>query len=403
VYYLPQGINIARNNLTLDGGGALLIGRGQTGRGVTISDCQNVSIQNLNLQEYYHGVYAQRCQGVRISNCRITATAEIPANTIFLDIWLPAESSYGGGIFLWQVSDAQVCDNDLQHQMNGLLTYECQRLSIQKNNASYCSGWGFHLYKTCHSEFSHNFADFCCRYQPRGDRHGHLGADAAGFLIVYASCNNVFFRNNARMSGDGFFLAGLSAQFEPAPCNDNLFEENDGSYSPNIAFEATFSQGNIFRSNYANRCNYGFWLGFSSQNTVTGNQVNGNRQAGIATENGVGIRVHENTFQENGHGILLWTKRLAEIEKHTPINQTSADWLIERNRFIGNRKAIRIAADQDHGIRPLPASGEWGAPALPPRGHTIRGNILEGNFIPFDIVGAEDTILDNPIAEKQHD
>ena len=26
------------------------------------------------------------------------ATAEIPANTIFLDIWLPADRSYGGGI-----------------------------------------------------------------------------------------------------------------------------------------------------------------------------------------------------------------------------------------------------------------------------------------------------------------
>jgi hypothetical protein len=65
------------------------------------------------------------------------------------------------------------------------------------------------------------------------------------------------------MGGDGFFLAGMIPAYEYAECDNNLFEDNDGSYSPNNAFEATFSQGNIFRSNLANFSSYGFWLGFS--------------------------------------------------------------------------------------------------------------------------------------------
>lgn len=90
-----------------------------------------------------------------------------------------------------------------------------------------------------------------------------MGANLAGFLMVNHSSNNKFLKNNARMGGDGFFLAGMTPEFEPVGCNNNLFEDNDGSFSPHNSFEATFSRENIFRSNIANHSNYGFWLGYS--------------------------------------------------------------------------------------------------------------------------------------------
>ena len=221
-----------------------------------------------------------------------------------------------------------------------------------------------------------------------------MGADAAGFLAVRGSCRNTFRGNLARMGGDGFFLAGMTPGFEPVGCDDNLFEGNDGSWSPNIAFEATFSRGNIYRDNLANRCNYGFWLGFSRDGVLEGNQVNGNRQAGIAVENGIHFHVSSNTFEDNAHGILLWSKRILDFEAGVPENDTSRDWLIEGNRFRGNMKAVRIAADQDHGIRPLPASGEWGFPAPRPRDHVIRRNRFEKNATDYDFLGAEGTMLE---------
>jgi parallel beta-helix repeat protein len=49
-------------------------------------------------------------------------------------------------------------------------------------------------------------------------------------------------------------------------------------------------------------------------NILEGNQVSGNRQAGIATENGIHFKVSGNTFQGNGHGVLLWSKRVPEFE-----------------------------------------------------------------------------------------
>jgi parallel beta-helix repeat protein len=389
VYYVPNGISIGADNVTLDGGGALLIGKERSGRGVTLEGRSGVTIKNLKLRDYTHGIWAQRGSGLTIKGCQIASTAEVPPNILFLDIWLPAERAYGGGILLSDIEKSEIVGNDLQHQMNGLLTYNCQRLTVKENVANYCSGFGFHLCATSNSIFEGNYADFCCRYHPRGERMGHMGADAAGFLIVSGSCKNVFRRNFARMGGDGFFIAGLNPRYEFVGCDDNHFEENDASYSPNIGFEATFCKGNVFTNNYANHCNYGFWLGFSQDNVLEDNVMMHNAQAGIAVENGFGFRVQRNTFQDNGHGMLLWSKHIPAFDKVVPKNSTSYDWLIEDNTFVHNGKAIRIAADQDHGISPYHGS------APRPHDHVIRKNRIERSRVGIELVNCGRNVVED--------
>ena len=388
-YFLPEGITIDSDGVTLDGQGATILGMNKTGQGITISGRKNITIKNLRILDYYHGVSVRRSGEIEILNCTITSTAEIPSNTLFLDIWKPATDAYGGAIYLEEVTNAKIHDNDLQHQMNGLLSYQCKRLDVTNNLASYSSGFGFHLFETCESTFANNYADFCCRYY-LSDRGSHLGADAAGFLIVYRSCNNIFRKNFARLGGDGFFLAGLTPHGIDVGCNNNLFEENDASYSPNNAFEGVFSKGNTYARNKANHSNYGFWLGFSSDCVIRDNQIYNNRQAGIAVENGIHFEVLENDIQNNSHGILLWT-RFYEFLKRVPnINETSRDWLIERNKLIRNQKAIRIAANQDHGIKPLKAERS----PVPPKDHVIRRNEIRNNVIGIELEEAEDTRVD---------
>ncbi len=387
VYFVPNGIRIIEDGITLDGNGATIIGRARDGRGIQVKDQQGVTIRNLKLRDFYHGIYARRCNDLTITDCQITSTAEVAANTVFLDIWLDAERAYGGGILLQEVEDSAVSRNDLQHQMNGLLTYDCKRLTVRENNASYCSAFGIHLYGTSDSLFEENFADYCTRWQPRGGRGGHMGADAAGFLVVAGASRNIFRRNYARMGGDGFFVAGLNPRFEFRPCNNNLFEENDVSYSPNIGFEATFCASNIFRSNTVHACNYGFWLGFSATNVLQNNTINHCIQAGIAVENGYGFVVQENRLFGNTHGILLWSKHIPQFDTIVPKNTTSYNWRIERNTFQRHDKAIRIAANQDHGVRGYPAGGQR------PYNHLIEANTITDNRIGIELVGVERTVM----------
>ena len=389
VYFLPEGITIDSDHVMLDGRGATLIGVDKTGQGISISDRKNIVIKNLRVLNYYHGISIKQSREVEVSGCTITATAEIPSNTLFLDIWKPAADPYGGAILLQEVTNAKIHRNDLQHQMSGMLSYHCNGLTVINNFANYCSGFGFHLYETCDSTFADNYADYCCRYylDYLGEDGSHLGADAAGFLIVFKSCNNVFRKNYARLGGDGFFLAGLTPDGVDVGCNHNLFEENDASYSPNNAFEGVFSKGNTYQRNKANHSNYGFWLGFSSDCTIQDNQIYNNRQAGIAVENGLHFKVLENDIRNNAHGILVWTRFYDFLKKVPDINATSSDWLIERNKLIQNKKAIRIAANQNHGVRPL--EGEQSS--VPLGTHTIQNNEIRDNVIGIELEKAEGT------------
>ena len=386
VYLLPEGLTIDSDDVTLDGQGATIMGTDKTNQGIIVSGRKNIIIKNLRIINYYHGISIKQSHTIEISNCTITSTAEIQSNTLFLDIWKPADDSYGGAIFLEQVIDAKIHDNDLQHQMNGLLGYQCKQLEVMNNNASYCSGFGFHLFETSDSTYANNYADYCCRYY-LSDSGSHLGADAAGFLVIFKSCNNVFRKNYARLGGDGFFLAGLTPDGIDVGCNDNLFEENDASYSPNNAFEGVFSKGNIYSRNKANHSNYGFWLGFSSDCTLQDNQIYNNRQAGIAVENGVHFQVRDNDIQNNTHGILIWTRFYDFLKRVPNVSETSRDWLIERNKIIQNKKAIRIAANQNHGIWPIDREKS----SVLPNHHIIQNNEIRGNNIGIELESTKDT------------
>ena len=393
IYILPEGITIDADNVTLDGHGATIMGTDKTNsQGIKVFGRKNVIIKNVRVINYYHGVSIKQSTGIEICNCTITLTTEIQSNTLFLDIWKPAADAYGSAIFLEQVTDVKLHDNDLQHQMNGILSYQCKGLHVINNLASYCSGFGFHLYETCDSTFADNYADFCCRYY-LSDAGSHLGADAAGFLIIYKSCNNIFRKNYARMGGDGFFLAGLTPNGIDVGCNNNLFQENDASYSPNNAFEGVFSKGNAYQGNKANHSNYGFWLGFSSDCTLKDNQIYNNHQAGIAVENGINFDVFGNDIQNNSHGILIWT-RLYDFLKTIPdMNVTSRDWLIERNKLVQNKKAIRIAANQDHGVRHL----EREHSPVPPDNHIIQNNEIRDNIIGIELEKVKDTQINQNV------
>lgn len=401
VYYLPGGLTIEAEEVILEGNGAMLVGRDRQGVGIRLQGRSGVTIRNVRLREYYHGIHAQSCRNLRLEHNQIASTAEIAPNTIFLDIWLGPEEAYGGAILLQDCEDCLVEENDIQHQQSGLLTYHCSRLAVRRNQASYNSGYGIHLYGTCDSLFEENCADYCCRFEPRegGLHFGHMGADAAGFLAVRGSCRNTFRRNKARLGGDGFFLAGLAPDGAKCGCDDNLFEENDASLSPNIAFEAAFCRGNIFRGNYADRCNYGFWLGFSWDTTIENNRMIMNRQAGIAVENGHGFQVRGNTFQANGHGILLWSKYVERFAQWYPGGLTSYDWSITGNAFTRNGKGIRIAADQDHGIRPLPAE-TGGRTETRPRDHRITGNDIQDNRVGIELHHADRTVIEGNILHR---
>jgi parallel beta-helix repeat protein len=285
-----------------------------------------------------------------------------------------------------------VRENDLQHQQNGLSLYHCTGVQVEANDASYCSGWGLHLYDSCDNVLEGNFADFCNRIYRRDNGGEHVGADAAGLLMSWNSCRNVVRKSSFRGGGDGVFVAGYRHPGQIAPCNDNLFEENDGALSPNIAFEATFCSGNIFRKNRASDGNYGFWLGFSVNTTVEENTIDRNRRAGVAIEHGHDNRILGNRLHENRNGIQLWSGGEREFTTTFPDRRDSYATEIRGNTFERNRVGVLHYTGTEWETKPGAIHGH---------GYRIAANRFADNRLGIHLADARDSrIGENVYAEN---
>jgi parallel beta-helix repeat protein len=353
VYYLPKGIEIVADDVTLDGNGALLIGNNFMWRGVSVNQRRGVTIKNICVERYYHGIWVNASTDIHIEHCRVTRTHELPSPDTFLDVWLPRNEAYGGGIFLSGVTDSFVTDNDVQHQQSGVMLYGCNNVQLLRNNASYNSGYGILLFESSENKIDSNVADYCCRvYQsnPNSEIYDN-GADAAALVVMCCSSKNIVTKNMFRSGGDGVFLGGFHKDQLIVSCNDNVFEHNDCCDSPNIAFEATFSARNVFRNNKASNCNFGFWLGWSSENTVENNSIRNNRIAGIAIEHGRQNKIENNIFEKNREGVQLWVnpdkKRGAGLfRQFFPDNTDSHETVIRKNKFTRHDTAIHCWTDE---------------------------------------------------------
>jgi parallel beta-helix repeat protein len=384
VYFLPHGIEIAADGVTLDGNGALIVGDDseseasrarQRTRGVTINRRTGVTVKHLRVERYYHGIWANACANLHLQRNQITRTHELAGPDVFLDVWLDQSQAYGGAIFCNGVRDSFITDNDVQHQQNGVMLYRCENVEVTRNEASFNSGAGILMYESSLNKIEHNTADFCSRIYHYADHartgHYHNGADAAGLVMMCASSRNTIRHNMLRGGGDGVFLGGFHKDQIKVPCNDNVFEHNDGSFSPNIAFEATFSQRNVFRHNRADACNYGFWLGYSSETTLEQNTIRQNRIAGIAIEHGHHNAITDNVFEQNAVGCQFWSSAQAAFGAYFPDCGESHETSLRKNQFTRNEIGVHIWSEKS-------------AAHLPPQrcaNFVIAGNTLRDNRI----------------------
>jgi parallel beta-helix repeat protein len=368
VYTLLQGLTIAADHITLDGTGALLVNPDHTGAALRVEGRRGVTIRGVAISGYYHGIRADHCQDLTLESVRIRATAEIEGFDTFLYLWQPLEKAYGAAMLLNDVQGGTIRGCDIQHQMNGILIYGSNGLTIEKNNASFNSGWGLYLSSSNDHRVQDNHFDFCNRLYRRPESGLiRVEADAAGIVLVYNSSRNQFLRNSCLCGGDGIFVAGYDHKGNQGPCNDNLFEANDCRYSSNNAIESTFSRGNIFRGNDCSRSNYGFWMGFSWENTLEDNIIEMNHFVGIAVEHGHDFVIRNNRIRQNEEGIRLWT-RGGSVVPFWPGHEVSYNFQVEGNVIESNTVGF---------------SGYTGPETTDQEchGYHLRGNTLRDNRI----------------------
>ncbi|MCE2457393.1 MAG: right-handed parallel beta-helix repeat-containing protein [Dehalococcoidia bacterium] len=326
---------IATDGVTLDLTGCFIDGSDYTGVGIHIHDCDGVTIRGGVIRNFYQGIRAENVRNLRIEDCVVSDNHNPQGIGWLPDTHQPNEEGYGGGIFLSNASDSTMHRCLVTGNFNGIDLVRCKRVTVSETDASHCSNVGIHLLSSTHCTVEKCRAEHCIRFT---DRFWNDTADSAGILIEEFSHHNRIVDNSLRYSGDGLFIRANNRHSS----DNNYIARNDGSHSPNNAFEAVFSSGNVFEDNTADGSNYGFWLGYSKQTIVRGNRICSNRLDGIAIEHGSDNLIEQNVISANRNGIRLWWAP-SDLG-----DDPSSGYVIRENRISGSRDhAVSITNTTD--------------------------------------------------------
>jgi len=305
-------LEVSTDGVMVNLNGSVLDGENTINVGIYVHDCRDVTIKKGMVRAFYVGIRAVNVENLNIENC-VVSDNHNPTDVEWLpDADDPKEEGFGAGIYLFRVFDSVIQGNLLNNNFNGLSLVRSKLNRIAGNNASYSGNLGIHLLGSSHNVVGDNQADHCIRYT---GRFWCDTADSAGVLLEEDSHHNRITGNSLRYSGDGFFIRANNGH----SCDHNYIARNDASFSPNNAFEAGFSQHNVFEENVASFSNYGFWLGFSSDTVVRHNRILANRLDGIAIDSGNRNNIQGNKIQGNRNGVRLWSGRPGELSQITSV------------------------------------------------------------------------------------
>lgn len=329
------------------------------GVGLLIDGCKNVTIRNAHIQGFRFNIKVVNSENVRLINCDTSFSRSIRMSRDgqLLDTFLNlrdnnAWRTYGAGIWLENSRNCTVDRCYSTGAQNGAVLVNSDQNTITNCDFSFNGGWGVALSHSNENTISWNHADFVNRVWGGG-----WGGDSAAIAVANDSDRNYFVGNSLTHGGDGFFLSNLNdigqvnpttGFFEPMGGSDhNVIAYNDGSWSPNNAFEGTFSDGNIYIGNISNSSGFGYWLGFSTNSLILENIIADNERGGIAIEHGKGNRIEGNKLERNGgYGINLWQNG---EKARSPFPSSGND--VVRNTITDSAKGILLQGSTDTVVR----------------------------------------------------
>ncbi|TLS38391.1 right-handed parallel beta-helix repeat-containing protein [Pseudalkalibacillus caeni] len=365
-----DGLTIGKDNITIDGNGAILLGPGKesngpdsfSGIGLLSEGHSGINIKNLTVNGFKVGLHA-----IDGSNWRIE-------NNNFSNNFTDPEYGWGdgeeyGAVFLERITNSVISQNKGNNVWNGLNLKYSDGNKVTNNDFSHTTNVSLKMWNASNNEIVDNNFSYGIRIAP-GEVHAR---DSTSLLMESGSNENKLIRNDFTHGGDGIFIRVLNGWVSTG----NYFEENDASYANNNAVES-WSPGNTYVRNKANHSSYGFWLGGSDDTVLIENEAAFNGidfnnapeafgNAGIAVVNGasshfklVGNHIHDN----NGPGVAI---RYNE-------DYPAYHWVIQQNTIENNKNDPR--GYKGHGI--YIKNAKW----LDIAGNNISGN--EGEPIHID-------------------
>lgn len=328
------------------------------GIGLLIDGCKNITIKNAHVQGFRFNIKVVNSQNVRLIHCDVSfsRTLRMMKDGRLIDTFLNLRDSaqwrtYGAGVWLEGCADCRVEKCFGTGALIGAVLLDTTGTTVTDCDFSFNGGWGVALSHSSDNVISWNRLDFVNRVWGGG-----WGGDSAGLAVANDCDRNYFVGNSMTHGGDGFFLSNLNdigpinsqtGFYEPVGGSDhNVIAYNDGSWTPNNAFEGTFSDANVYLGNLSNGSGYGYWLGFSTNSLLFENIINDNERGGIAIEQGYGTKIEGNSMARNRpSAIHLWQ---SNDKARKPFPSSHID--IANNRISDSSRAYDLDSSTDVAI-----------------------------------------------------
>jgi parallel beta-helix repeat protein len=355
-------IVIEGNNIVVDFNGVELRGDATAKRpdefagiAIYIRNSKNVTIRNLKARGYKIALLARNAEKLTIENCDFSYNYRPHLNSTQekedISDWMSYHHNekdewmrYGAAMYLRDCDQLTIRNCKVTGGQNALMMTGCDRGKIYNNNFSYNSGIGVGMYRCNSNEIAFNRINF----NVRGYSHGvyNRGQDSAGILVYEQSNYNIFYKNSATHSGDGFFLWAGQTTMDTGEggCNSNEILDNDFSYAPTNGVEVTFSRVRV-SGNRIFECDHGIWGGYSYSSKFSDNHFRNNR-IGIAIEHGQYNEITDNIFVGDREAIKLWSRKQQPSDwGYAKYRDTrSVGYTIATNSFNSNPIVYNITA-----------------------------------------------------------
>jgi len=291
-------IEITASDVVFDGAGLTIEGDDVgSDYGVFVNNSPtvltNVTVKNLNLTDWYNGIYYRNAENGSIEN-----------NTI--------NSNNRNGIYLYSSSNNTLTDNRVNQNLYGIyLDSSSNNNTISNNTANGPSqNYGILIYTSNNNTITDNNA-----------RSNNVGI----YLYFSSSYNTVSNNNASSNSWRGIQLASSS--------KNNTITNNtaNSNLQHGIYLDSSSSNNTITNNTASSNGQKGIYLTFSSYNTLSNNNASLNNESGIYLYSSSSNTLSNNTANSNKmYGIyIIFTSNNNTASNNTAMENNVLDFYIQ--------------------------------------------------------------------------
>jgi parallel beta-helix repeat protein len=379
VYLFTGDVNdsivVQANNIIIDGGGFTLQGPGGLSgtTAIRLSGISNVTIKNMLVTDFYHGIILSGSSDVSICGNEIVEITlegiELSQSSNYNRIFENSLNTYNGIVLVNSLGN-KIYDNRIEKLWTGISLGYSSDNDVFGNNVTGGLAVSVSIANSNHNRFSEN----------------EIGGGADGISLTNSN-NNDFFENDITANQDGVTLSNSSSNIISGNViSGNLMGVWIGGASNNNTLSGNqitsiFQSGvglsesnecNISNNNITGSAWEGIWLGDSMRNTISSNNITSNREEGIELSNSSrnvingnmiadnwlhGIKlghstsnnIYENNIENNGHGITSGDCSGILID-------FSSNNILSGNQITANDYGIMIQSSSNNTLRNNDAS-----------------------------------------------